>query len=82
MATGFEWTVFYPELANRILEFKDKRTELLSVISDIFDRVDLKNYIREHRSLNDDICPFTVIGVLNNMMGQTAATSSSWTCAF
>jgi len=65
MTTGFEWAVFYPELANKILEYKAKRMELLSIVSDIFGRVDLKNYISEHRSLNDDICPFTVMGVFN-----------------
>ena len=62
MSTRFEWAIFYPELADKILLYKNNRGELLSIIAGIFDRTGMKNYVKREI---DDVCPFTVMGMFN-----------------
>ena len=72
MNTGFDWTAFYPELANKILQYKDKRIELLSKVFDIFEKINMSNYFKDSNGQNlIDICPFTVMGIFNR--GLTSA---------
>jgi 5-methylcytosine-specific restriction protein B len=62
---GFEWADFYTELANKILSFKNNRGELLSKIFATFERVNMKNYLKDGEQDLTDICPFTVMGIFN-----------------
>jgi len=62
MSTGFEWAIFYLELADKILKYKNNRGELLSIIAGIFERTGMRNYVKRE---NDDVCPFTVMGMFN-----------------
>lgn len=64
------WTKFYEEVADKLLLYKNKRTELLEGIRSIGSRVKLVSKF-EDKLLDDskpplkDICPFTVIGIFN-----------------
>lgn len=61
----FTWIDFYIELSNRILEYKDKRTELIELFRKVFEEVGMNNPFMENNQLLDDICPFTIMGCFN-----------------
>jgi 5-methylcytosine-specific restriction protein B len=65
MKTEFEWVDFYSELANKILTFKNNRSELLSKVYPIFERVHMNNYFKEDGINLTDLSPFSVIGIFN-----------------
>lgn len=72
-ATGngdYAWTDFYMEIANKLLPYKNKRTELIKRVSNIYDRLGKKNPLKEKKedkseSYLEDVCPFTIFGLFN-----------------
>ena len=64
-ANQFEWVDFYKELAEKLLDYKDNRKELLENIYKIYDNTGLKlpklGAVRPIR----DIDPFTFFGLFN-----------------
>ena len=68
--TRFAWVQFYKSIAEKLLDFKDKRDELVKGIHRIADRVSALSGF-EDRFKNGtkgplkDICPFTAIGIFN-----------------
>jgi len=68
----FAWTGFYEAFASRLLDFKNRRSELLEGLRDLSESGQVPNlgYLYEKgpedsRFIIDDICPFTVIGTFN-----------------
>lgn len=61
----FAWTEHYMELSNKILEYKDKRKELIELLVTVFDEVGMEFPFKEHGEIIDDICPFSVMGCFN-----------------
>ncbi len=66
----FNWTTFYEAIADHLLEYRDKRAELVAGIHDIAGRVDgLKNLQDQFADGSSgplkDICPFTTMGIFN-----------------
>ena len=66
----FEWTRFYEQIADKLLEFKDRRGELVNGIHDISSRVQGLKGLQDKFSDGTsgplkDICPFTAIGIFN-----------------
>ncbi|EKD39355.1 MAG: hypothetical protein ACD_75C00434G0005 [uncultured bacterium] len=66
----FHWTHFYESVADKLIDFKDKREKLVAVIHDIASRVDGLSNLQDHFQDGTsgplrDICPFTVMGVFN-----------------
>lgn len=71
MDKQFQWTNFYMELASKLLEYKDKRKELLDILKDIYKTLDM-NYPFKEKGQDDyeDICPFTVFASFNKRMND------------
>jgi len=71
MEKQFQWTNFYMELASKLLEYKDKRKELLDILKDIYKTLDM-NYPFKEKGQDDydDICPFTVFASFNKRMND------------
>ena len=72
MDERFDWIPFYQAVADKLLEYKDKRTELAAGIHDIAGRVKglsestLQDQFRDGTSGPlKDICPFTTMGIFN-----------------
>lgn len=63
--TAFAWTTFYSEFADKLLLFKNNRTQLLLDIKDSYDSLGMKFPFMDNGELLDDICPFTVFGCFN-----------------
>jgi 5-methylcytosine-specific restriction protein B len=63
--TSFNWTNFYMEFADKLLAYKNKRKELLSILETAHEQAGLRYpFIYDDQPL-DDICPFTVFGSFN-----------------
>lgn len=63
---SFAWTSFYMEFADRLLQYKDKRPELLTLLKEVYDNLGLRYPFMDKSSQPiDDICPFTVFGCFN-----------------
>ena len=61
----YGWTNIYQEFANRLLDYKNDRKELLNKLKEVYDEVELKYpLVYKDRDLND-IDPFTIIGMFN-----------------
>lgn len=63
--TEFDWTTFYMEFANKLLSYKEKRGELLTILETVFAQSNMKFPFMDHGRPLDDICPFTVFGAFN-----------------
>ncbi len=65
---SFEWTNFYMKFADKLLEYKNDRTNLIKLIDKVFDKSNIKNPFMENGELFDDICPFTVFAAFNRQI--------------
>ena len=60
-----DWIEFYKEFANKLLEFKNNRKELINKLKSVFEHINIKTpKIFEEK----DIDPFTVFGLFNKGM--------------
>ncbi len=63
--SGFEWTQFYSEFADKLLNYKEKRTELLILLEAAHKQAGLRYPFIDNGQPSEDICPFTVFGTFN-----------------
>lgn len=61
----FIWEDFYTEFASKLLDFKDKRNELIEKVKAIYDITDINMPKLEENYNLVDIDPFTVFGLFN-----------------
>lgn len=61
----FEWINFYSEFATKLLEFKNKRAELITDIQSAYSAINMKLPKLEREDSIIDIDPFTVFGLFN-----------------
>ena len=66
----FAWAGFYESMADKLLDFKEKRDELVKEINRILDRTGFSDSYQDIYKNGisgplKDICPFTIIGTLN-----------------
>ena len=62
---NFGWIPFYVEFANKLLTYKNKRPELLSILENAHRQTGLRYPFIEKGKPLSDICPFTVLGAFN-----------------
>ncbi len=60
----FAWADFYSEFADKLLQFKNNRTELLSILEETYDELGL-NYPFVEKSRERVMCALTVFGCFN-----------------
>ncbi|MBC8581415.1 hypothetical protein H8718_18150 [Lachnospiraceae bacterium NSJ-12] len=61
----FQWTKFYPELANKLLRYKNNRQGLLILLEEVFKKIDMRFPFRIEEERLEDICPFSIFGCFN-----------------
>ncbi|MDR0354815.1 MAG: hypothetical protein LBJ64_03660 [Deltaproteobacteria bacterium] len=81
MNNSFQWALFYEALADKILQFKDKRGELFELMKRAGSEQPLMEYLHFEREdrwepRHHQIDPFTVMGVINR--GTTEANRTAW----
>ena len=70
---GIAWADFYMEFADKLLEYKDNRTELINKIRAVFNNLNMKLPTLENDENGDvivpfDIDPFTVFALFNKQI--------------
>lgn len=65
MNTQADWIICYTEFADKLLAYKNNRTELLHILTNVYDELNLRNPFMENGQVLEDICPFTVFGAFN-----------------
>lgn len=61
----YKWTEFYMELATKLLEYRDNRTELIQKIQKVYSAIQMKFPKLEGHGIPQDIDPFTTFGLFN-----------------
>ncbi len=66
----FKWTNFYESLADKLLEYKERRDELIAEVHKIASKTGFASYLQDRfvdgsSGPLKDICPFTVMGMFN-----------------
>ncbi len=64
-SNSFSWVAFYTEFADKLFQYKDKRTELLAILESVYKSLGMKYPFMDNGVLETDICPFTVFGCFN-----------------
>ena len=62
---SFSWIQFYMEFADKLLEFKENRKELLKILYTAYEKANISNPFVLNGEPFSDICPFTVFGGFN-----------------
>lgn len=66
MNNNVEWFVFYQEFAKKLLDYKDKRSELVKLVTDVFNDIqDLPLPNLEQNNVIENIDPFTIFALFN-----------------
>ena len=65
MDNQFAWVDFYKEFANKLLEYKDKRDQLIELVKRIYSETGINLPTLELDNKLVDIDPFTVFGLFN-----------------
>lgn len=63
--TSYDWVPFYEEFAEKLLDYKDNRQDLISIVRNVFDDIDLDLPTLEIENNIIDIDPFTVLALFN-----------------
>lgn len=69
----FDWVPFYEELADKLLEYKNKRSDLFEIIKNIIPKNDKLNYldmedVARWECRNYEIDPFTIFSIFNRLL--------------
>lgn len=68
MDNNVDWFVFYQEFAKKLLAYKDKRSELVKLVKDVFNDIqDLHLPKMEQDYDIEDIDPFTIFALFNKV---------------
>ena len=71
--TKFTWVPFYTELAHKLLEYKNKRHELIDFIFAEDGLLEFSNYLhlKDKNQRIDDIDPFSFFGMFNRGLNES-----------
>lgn len=66
----FGWTLFYETLADKLLTYRNKRSELIDKLHELSNSIEGLSILNDElqkgvKSPLEDICPFTVMGLFN-----------------
>lgn len=61
----FDWIPIYKELASALLRYKNNRQDFITILSEIFEALKMKNPFLDPGDKTYDVCPFTVFASFN-----------------
>lgn len=67
----YDWVDIYQEFANKLLEYKSNRVELIKKLQDIYAELDLKYPLIDGNEIGEDVCPFSVMGLFNKQIRES-----------
>lgn len=66
----FDWVDFYKEFANKLLTYKEKRSELVGKVKAIYQKTGINMPTLDREKNLIDIDPFTIFGLFNKKMRE------------
>ena len=72
---SFEWTNFYMKFADKLLEYKNDRKNLVIMLNKAYESIKISQFnpFEEDGKLREDICPFTIFSTFNIRMNSRIA---------
>lgn len=67
---NYNWTNYYSELADKLLSYRNKRAELLSLMESVYKDLDMKYPFAYRGEQLNDVDPFTIYGTFNKGITQ------------
>ncbi len=68
ISNQFDWVPFYKELAQKLLAFKNNRSELVSDVKKIYENTGIQMPTLDKDNTLVDMDPFTFFGLFNKSM--------------
>lgn len=66
----YDWIDIYQEFANRLLDYKNNREELIRKLQEIYIELNLKYPLIDGDEIGKDVCPFSVMGIFNKHISE------------
>jgi len=66
----YDWIEIYQEFANKLLEYKNNRMELIVILQNIYSELNLKYPLIDGNEIGKDVCPFSVMGIFNRQISE------------
>lgn len=66
----YDWVNIYQEFANKLLEYKNNREELINKLKNIYVELELKYPLIDGNEAGQDVCPFSVMGLFNKQISE------------
>lgn len=66
----YDWTNIYQEFANKLVEYKNNRVELINKLEKIYNELDIRCPLVHRNEKLKDVCPFTVMGMFNKQIKE------------
>lgn len=66
----YDWTNIYQEFANKLVEYKTNRIELINKLEKIYNELDIRYPLVYRNERLNDVCPFTVMGMFNKQITE------------
>ena len=66
----YDWIEIYQEFANRLLDYKNNRVELIRILQEIYLELNLKYPLIDEDEIGKDVCPFSVMGLFNKQITE------------
>lgn len=66
---NYDWVEVYQKIADKLLNFKNDRPKLISIIKQVFAETGIRQpALSEQETEIDDICPFSFLGLFNKSL--------------
>lgn len=66
----YDWIDIYQEFANRLLDYKRNREELIKILQEIYAELNLNYLLKDGNEVGKDVCPFSVMGLFNKQISE------------
>lgn len=67
----YDWIDIYQEFANRLLDYKRNRKELIKILQEIYVELNLNYPLKDGNEVGKDVCPFSVMGIFNKHISES-----------
>ncbi len=67
----YDWIGIYQEFADKLLDYKNNRRELIKKLQEIYEELNLKYPLIDGNEIGKDVCPFSVMGIFSKHISES-----------
>lgn len=67
----YDWIDIYQEFADKLLDYKNNRKELIIKLQEIYEELNLKYPLIDGDEIGEDVCPFSVMGIFSKHISES-----------